>query len=299
MDESGPAPCVDIDLAPDDLLTRLDDLVIRLASESETAPEATAADMGATCLYAVYDPVSRELSLASAGHPPPAVVAPDGTVRFVDMTPGPPLGIGGYPFEAAQLTLEEGSVIALHTDGLLTNRLHDLAEGQRLLQDLLPGAAPTLEGTAERVIATMCPERNPDDVALLLARTRRLGAEHVASWDLPTDSKVVAHARRLAAAQVTAWGLENSVFATELVVSELVTNAIRHAERPIRLRLLRGENSLICEVSDGSNTAPHLRRANTNDEGGRGLLLVAQTTRQWGTRHTTRGKTIWTDLDAS
>lgn len=287
------------DLAPDELLTHLDDLVGSLSDQEGADPSALVGERYATCLYAVYDPVSRELSLASAGHPPPAIVAPDGAVQFVDVVPGPPLGIGGLPFEAARITLAEGSIIALHTDGLLTNRRHDLGEGQRLLQDVLSRTAPSLEGTAEQVIATMCTEGNPDDVALLLARTRRLDEEHVASWDLPADSAVVSHARQLAAAQVTAWGLDSSVFVTELVVSELVTNAIRHADLPIRLRLLRGEKSLICEVSDGSNTAPHLRRANANDEGGRGLLLVAQTTRQWGTRHTARGKTIWTDLDVT
>lgn len=71
----------------------------------------------------------------------------------------------------------------------------------------------------------------------------------------------------------------------------LVTNAIRYAEPPIQLRLIH-DNTLICEVSDGSNTAPHLRRARTYDEGGRGLLLVAQLTQHWGTRQSTQGKTI-------
>jgi hypothetical protein len=80
----------------------------------------------------------------------------------------------------------------------------------------------------------------------------------------------------------------------ELVVSELVTNAIRYGTGPIHLRLIK-DRSLICEVSDGSNTAPHLRRARTFDEGGRGLLLVAQLTQRWGTRQTPRGKTIWAE----
>jgi anti-sigma regulatory factor (Ser/Thr protein kinase) len=91
-----------------------------------------------------------------------------------------------------------------------------------------------------------------------------------------------------------AWGLEECAFVTELVVSELVTNAIRYGEEPIRLRLIR-DRALICEVTDGGNTSPHLRRARTFDEGGRGLLLVAQLTDHWGTRHTTRGKTVWAE----
>jgi two-component sensor histidine kinase len=98
----------------------------------------------------------------------------------------------------------------------------------------------------------------------------------------------------VAGEQVAAWGLDETAFATELIVSELVTNAIRYGEAPIRLRLIRG-STLICEVSDGSNTAPHLRRARVFDEGGRGLLLVAQVAERWGSRQTPTGKTIWAE----
>jgi len=87
----------------------------------------------------------------------------------------------------------------------------------------------------------------------------------------------VTEARKTASRRLAEWGLTELSFTTELVVSELVTNAIRYGEPPIRLRLIR-DTSLICEVSDASNTAPHLRRARAFDEGGRGLLLVAQLT---------------------
>lgn len=138
----------------------------------------------------------------------------------------------------------------------------------------------------------MLPERRTDDAALLLARTHALDPHHVADWDVEPDPAQVPRARKFAVDQLEAWGLEEASFVTELVVSELVTNAIRYGEPPIRLRLIR-DTSLICEVSDASNTAPHLRRARAFDEGGRGLLLVAQLTQGWGTRHTTGGKTIW------
>jgi anti-sigma regulatory factor (Ser/Thr protein kinase) len=91
------------------------------------------------------------------------------------------------------------------------------------------------------------------------------------------------------------WGLDQAAFTAELILSELVTNAIRYGTEPIRLRLLYDRDSLICEVSDGSSTSPHLRRAATTDEGGRGLFLVAHFARRWGTRHTARGKVIWTE----
>jgi anti-sigma regulatory factor (Ser/Thr protein kinase) len=94
--------------------------------------------------------------------------------------------------------------------------------------------------------------------------------------------------------RLRAWGLDEAAFVTGLVVSELVTNAIRHAGSPIQLRLIR-DRTLICEVSDGTSTAPHLRRGPALDEGGRGLLLVSRLTQRWGTRQTPAGKIIWAE----
>ncbi|MDF3148809.1 ATP-binding protein, partial [Streptomyces sp. T21Q-yed] len=143
-------------------------------------------------------------------------------------------------------------------------------------------------------VDALVPARPHDDVALLMARTRLLGAEQVADWDLPADPAAVADARKTAARQLSEWGLEEFAFTTELVVSELVTNAIRYATGPIRLRLIR-ERALICEVFDGGATAPHLRHPRTTDEGGRGLLLVSQFTQRWGTRFVPEGKIIWAE----
>jgi PAS domain S-box-containing protein len=314
----------DVDLPPDELLTHLDDLVIRLDQDEGPArygpggPE-TEGEIAATCLYAVYDPVSRRCSMARAGHPPPAVVRPDGTVDFPELPAGPPLGLGGLPFEAAEFELPEGSLIALYTDGLVGpggaraaagtgDDAEVAADGPARLAAALRLPADTLDAACDRVLydllpqrlgdrpADRTPERPADDVALLLARTRALDTGQVATWHLAADPAVVAEGRRHARRQLTAWGLGDLVGTTELVVSELVTNAIRYAPAgPIRLRLIR-DTALICEVSDASSTAPHLRRARTYDEGGRGLLLVAQLTDRWGTRHTsTGGKTIWAE----
>ncbi|TDC63453.1 ATP-binding SpoIIE family protein phosphatase, partial [Streptomyces hainanensis] len=287
----------DVDLPPDELLTHLDDLVSHLAEQEEAADPtaATIGEVGATCLYAVYDPVSRICAMASAGHPPPVITGPDGTAIPVDISPGPPLGVGGLPFEATQVRLPEGSLIALSTNGLITPRGRAIEQGQRLMHEALAAPASTLEEISDRALGRLLPERQTDDAALLLARTRALDARHVATLELAAEPALVATARKAAADQLVAWELTEAAFVTELVVSELVTNAIRHAEAPIQLRLLRGETSLIIEVSDGSSTAPHLRRARTYDEGGRGLLLVAQLTQQWGTRQTASGKTIWAE----
>ncbi|MDN3026126.1 SpoIIE family protein phosphatase [Streptomyces sp. S.PB5] len=283
----------DVDLPPDELLTHLDDLVLHLAGdlrpESHFQPTG---ESGATCLYTVYDPVSRRFTLASAGHPLPLVISPDGTRTPVPAHPGPPLGIGGLPFEATELELPEGSLLALFTDGLVESRERDVDQRITDLQHALNHTTTSLEPLCDSVMDAMLPDRRTDDAALLLVRTRALARHHVADWHVEPDTAQVPRVRKLAVDQVDAWGLEEASFVTELVVSELVTNAIRYGEPPIRLRLIR-DSSLICEVSDASSTAPHLRRARAFDEGGRGLLLVAQLTQGWGTRHTTEGKTIW------
>jgi serine phosphatase RsbU (regulator of sigma subunit)/anti-sigma regulatory factor (Ser/Thr protein kinase) len=292
----------DIDLPPDELLTHLDDVVTRLATETEavqdeagTGPALAGGEIGATCLYAVYDPVSRDCVLARAGHQLPVLVGPDGAAEFIDLPAGPPLGLGSLPFESVSLRLPEGSLLALYTNGLVESRRWELDRGLRQLLHTLNGAASSLETTCDTVLKALVDEHQTDDIALLLARTRGLDAQHVVAWDLAVDPASVAEARELATEQLAAWGLDDLAITTELVVSELVTNAIRYGVAPVQLRLIR-EKTLICEVADGSSTAPHLRRARTLDEGGRGLFIVAQLTDRWGTRHDPAGKTIWSEL---
>ncbi|MFF1543500.1 SpoIIE family protein phosphatase [Streptomyces sp. NPDC058291] len=287
----------DIDLPPDELLTRLDDLVGLLATETDALgdPE-TAGDVGATCLYAVYDPVARRCTLARAGHPLPAVVSPDGEVELLALPAGPPLGLGGLPFESLEIELPEGSLLALYTDGLIDSRSRDsdVDEGAARLCRALTAPAASLDAVCDTVLADLLPRLPSDDVALLAARTRALDASRIASWDVASDPAAVAEARKRAVDRLEAWGLTDAAFVTELIVSELVTNAIRHGEPPVQLRLIH-DRRLICEVSDGGGTAPHMRRARTYDEGGRGLLLVAQLSRRWGTRPGDKGKTIWAE----
>ncbi|MYS18869.1 PAS domain S-box-containing protein [Streptomyces sp. DvalAA-14] len=283
----------DIEMPPDELLTQLDGLIDRpFATASERQPES---DAGATCLYAVYDPVTRWLAVSRAGHPPPVLVLPDGSVDVVDVPAGPPLGLGGLPFERAEVRLPEGSLLALYTDGLIASRERDIDQGIAELQRQLAGPKASLEETCDRVLAGLQRETPADDVALLLARTRAMDSSQTVTWELPADPEAVATAREHASQELEEWGLDEVTFTTELVVSELVTNAIRHASGPINLRLILEETTLICEVSDGSDTFPRLRRARAYDEGGRGLLLVAQLSRRWGTRSTANGKVIWAD----
>ncbi|MEI5524777.1 SpoIIE family protein phosphatase [Streptomyces brasiliscabiei] len=279
----------DLDLPPDEVLAHLDDMVAKSARQEGAEPGGGSGQtVGARCLYVVHDPVSGRCAMAAAGPFAPALVAPDGTVTFPELPAGPALGVNQQPFEALELDLPEGTVIALHTDGLLAGACRD-ALGRALARP-----EPSLERHAGRVLDSLAPARPTDDVALLLARTRRLPAHRVASWELPADPALVAEARKTTARQLGLWGLEELAFTTELVVSELVTNAIRHAAGPIRLRLVL-ERTLICEVFDGGATAPHLRHPRTTDEGGRGLFLISQFTQRWGTRFLPEGKVIWAE----
>ncbi|WP_189034938.1 ATP-binding SpoIIE family protein phosphatase [Streptomyces daqingensis] len=285
-----------LELDPDDLLHHVDDLVHDLAAEADPEQGDTG---GATCLVAVWDPINQQCTMASAGHPPPVLVTPDGDVRLLDLPPGPPLGVGGMPFESHVVRLEPGSVLALYTDGLVCDD-GDLERGMRRLCDALQERCRNVEPLQEVGPALLRDlleghQRN-DDVALLLARTRAISPWHTMSWTLPAEAESVGQARSAAVRQLAAWGLGEIAFSVELVVSELVTNAVRYAGGPVGLRLIRSPDALIVEVTDPSSTAPRLRRARETDEGGRGLWLVAQMTTRWGSRYSREGnKTIWTE----
>ncbi|GAA3745183.1 ATP-binding SpoIIE family protein phosphatase [Streptomyces tremellae] len=284
----------DLELEPAEVLTRLDDLIQRLAAETSAEQKDA---VGATCLYAVYDPVAGRCTLANAGQPPPVLVSPDGRAEFVDAPPGPPLGVGGVPYESVTLEPAPGSVLTLFTDGLLALTDFDADVGlERVRDGLAESWRPDtgLRDFGDRLLGTLGDRQPRDDVALLMARTRVVPPSDTVIWQLPADPEAVAQARKLADEQLDAWGLGQLSLTTELIVSELVTNAVRYAGGPVGLRLIRS-SVLICEVSDPSNTQPRLVRAGDTDEGGRGLYIVAQCAQRWGSRYGRKGKTIWTE----
>ncbi|MFG2770939.1 SpoIIE family protein phosphatase [Streptomyces sp. NPDC048350] len=250
---------------------------------------------GATCLYVIYDPADGRCIMARAGHPGPALVHQDGRVEFPEMPSGLPLGVGGMPFETTELYLPEGSRLVLFTDGLLVDRDRDFDTGLALLGEALATTGRSPQQACTDVLAALLVPAPDDDIALLVADTRRLESARIAEWDVPADPAHVSRVRNAGAEQLASWGLDGIAFTAELILSELITNAIRYGAEPIRVRLLR-DRRLICEIFDGSSTAPHLRYAATTDEGGRGLFLVAQFAERWGTRYTERGKVIWAEL---
>ncbi|MGW2965052.1 SpoIIE family protein phosphatase [Streptomyces sp. NPDC001220] len=287
----------DLDLPPGELLSHLDDTVRRLAAEDADSQDPTRVT-GATCLYAVYDPITRKCTMAGAGHPPPAVIDPHGKVTFPDLPTGTPLGVGmGVPFEAVELELPEGSRIALYTDGLIESRDQDIDIGMKRLGGALADPGQSLEGLCSSVLETVPTQSPGDDVALLVARTHALSPSQTTSWELPSDPAVVRRARALVTRRLAQWGLERLEASTQLIISELVTNAVRHAIGPLRLRLIRHQ-VLTCEVSDTSDTLPRMRHACTSDEGGRGLYIVAQLCRRHGARCLPGGgKTVWAEQE--
>ncbi|MGW3285114.1 SpoIIE family protein phosphatase [Streptomyces sp. NPDC001002] len=282
----------DLELPPDEIMSHLNDLVAGMGEESY-----------ATCLYALYDSTSRICSIARAGHPPPAVVHPDGTVHFPPLEADPPLGAAEPPFETVELTVPEGSLLVLYTDGLVESSKREMEEGMADLARLLheahqadPGTDLDLERLCDTLTAGLLPAESAttDDAALLVARLHALTGDRMASWALPEDPRAAGQARRHVREQLALWGLDDLIPTTELLASEMVGNVIRHARGPLRLRLLHGAE-LICEVFDGSLTMPRIRRATDTDEGGRGLQLITALSQRWGTRYTATGKCIWTE----
>jgi serine phosphatase RsbU (regulator of sigma subunit)/PAS domain-containing protein len=276
----------DLELPPDEVLAHLNDLVNGLGEDSFV-----------TCLYAIYDPTTSSCAVASAGHPPPAVVCPDGTVTFAQVDGDPPLGVGKPPFEVSELRVPDGALLVLYTDGLIDSTSCDPAVGMNRMAGMLQALqADGLDRMCDSLTRALLPDdqQRADDAALLVARVRATAPDAVASWALPEDPQAAGAARRHVRDQLSSWRLEELTMTTELVVSELVANVVRHARGPYRLRLLRSQ-SLVCEVFDGSLTTPRPRRAAWTDEGGRGLQLIAALCDRWGTRNVTTGKVIWTE----
>ncbi|MFC8920309.1 SpoIIE family protein phosphatase [Streptomyces sp. NPDC047821] len=294
-----------LDLEPAEVLSHLDEIARGLGTPTgggqasrvatkEHGPELSEVYL-ATCLYAVYDSVTRRCTFANAGHLPPVLVEPGEAALLLDVPPGMPLGVGGEPFEEVEVDLPEGALLALYTDGLVESRDHPLDEGMQAFRSALTDAGRPLEDVCDHVLNTLDTRHGEDDIALLMARIQGLPAEAVGDWRLPREPRSVGRARELARAQLIAWDLEPLVDTVELLVSELVTNALRYGEGEIRLRLLL-DRTLVCEVWDAGLVQPRRRRARDTDEGGRGLQLVGLLSAGWGSRRTPRGKTVWFEL---
>jgi anti-sigma regulatory factor (Ser/Thr protein kinase) len=209
-----------LDLEPAQVLTHLDDLVQGLNEA-----------LLVTCVYAVYDPFTRECVLANAGHPPPLLTGAHGC-HPMEVPPDVPLGVGGIAFNDHAFTVAPGDTIVLYTDGVVERRGQSVDQGVRALCDALeaigPGASPTA-----LCRATLRASSGPldDDRAVLAMRT---DLDPLPLWriDLPADPASPSAARSHARSVLREWSSEELSETVELLVSELVTNAVRHASGP-------------------------------------------------------------------
>ncbi|MFF3871761.1 SpoIIE family protein phosphatase [Streptomyces sp. NPDC001978] len=283
-----------LDLEPDELLARLNDTAITLAQERAALPPGDPLyrqPLTATGVYAIYDPLAQTCTIALAGHPPPVIAHPDGKSEILDLPSGPPLGTAeGPPFAATTIPIPDGSVLAFYTASLLHT-----SPSPDTLQRVLAHPDRPLQDLRDDVLYRLQDDTRHGDVFLLLARTHPLPADQVATWHLDNHPKAVATARTHAQHQLTLWGVdEETAYTTEMIVSELVTNAVRYGTPPLRLQLIK-DRTLTCEVHDGNPLAPRMRHAKTIDEGGRGLFIVAQLAQNWGVRYSLDGKTVWAE----
>ncbi|MGW2299964.1 SpoIIE family protein phosphatase [Streptomyces sp. NPDC001809] len=281
-----------LDLPPQEVLHHLDEQAQRLGENRM-----------ATCMYAVYDPVSHRITVANAGHPPPILLHLGGRAEVLRVPPGAPIGVGGVDFEAVELDAPAGATLLLYTDGLVESRLRDVWTGIEQLRERLaataqltgPDHSPPLEALCDDVLDMLGPGDRDDDIALLAARFDGIAPSDVAYWFLDPEDAAPGRARRLARRALARWDLEELTDSVELLISEVVTNAVRYAERPVTLRLLRTD-VLRCEVGDDSPQLPRQRRARDTDEGGRGLFLVNRLARRWGATRLSGGKVVWFEL---
>jgi len=274
-----------LELSPAETLQHLDELMQELG---EREPHF------ATCVYAIFDAVSGSCEVASAGHLPPLLVRPDSSSEFLDVSPAPPLGIGGRPLQNYTLDIEDGSLLVLYTDGLVERRDRDIDAGLAGLAEIFgPGSADRpLEDLCKATLAGVYADDQRDDIAVLMARLRRLPPDRYVSWRLAPKPTAARRARRLVGTPLRRWGLRELIPTTQLLVSELVTNAVRYAQGTITLRLVL-EGGLVCEVFDDSAALPRLRNPGYEDERGRGLQVVSQLAQRWGARRTAAGKVVW------
>ncbi|MBW8485817.1 SpoIIE family protein phosphatase [Actinomadura parmotrematis] len=272
-----------LDPPPGRMLAQLDEIAAELGGEH-----------AATCLYAVYDPIGRCCALASAGHLPPVLVTPEGGARVLDLPVGPPVGAGG-PGGASHATVEvpvaDGSRLALCTDGLLTGGGRAVETGLEELRARMAGERRPLADSCDGLLAALAAEP-ADDAVLALLGCDGIPQRDMASWQLEPDPSMVPRARAQAAAQLAAWGLADLTDTVQLLVSELVTNALVHGAGAIGMRLVR-MGTLRCEVHDDGPELPRLCQTGAHDESGRGLQLVSHLAERWGTDRTDRGKVVW------
>jgi anti-sigma regulatory factor (Ser/Thr protein kinase) len=252
----------------------------------------------ASGLYAIYDPIAQTFTYARAHHPAPVIVSPDGTaVQVPDVQPGPLLGTAeGLPFTAATVKLPAGSILALYTPSILPAAPSGAPGDEGPLRRILTVTQRPLQDLCDDFVYSLRDGPRPGDAVLVLIRTRTFPPGQTATWQFVPHPEEASRARAQVRSKLADWNIdEKTTQATELIVSELVTNAIRYGDPPMWLRVIK-DLTIGCEIHDGNPATPRLRHPGTLDEFGRGLLIVGRLVQAWGTRYTPDGKVVWAEV---
>ncbi|WP_128380760.1 PAS domain S-box protein [Streptomyces cavernae] len=257
-------------------------------------------DQLVTCCYLVIASDAGEVTLCSAGHLPTLIATPGEGARALPAPVNAPLGVGDVLYEQSRAVIPPGASLVLYTDGLIETPGSDIQDQLERLVDTLSAlftSAPDLEAAADLVLATLLPDADGhnDDVTLLLTQLPAAPLAAV-STELPAVPESVPAGRAFLSRTLTAWDCAEPADDARLLLSEILTNAVLHAQGPIGLHLCRTATELTVEISDRSPHLPQPRWSAEDEESGRGLILVRSLADDWGVRPTDEGKTTWFSL---
>lgn len=297
------------DLAASSAMGQLRSTLRAFAYEDHASPGGTLARLDrlfdalgltyATCILGIVDPTTRRFEWSAAGHPPPLLLR-GGEARFLEGGGGALLGLSaGAHTGGAQVTLEEGDVLVLYTDGLIERRGESISDGlERLARaaERLPvtSTKELCNGLLEAVLPSGV--ARDDDVAILVARLAA-PADERHELLLPHGGQSVGQARRFVRERLEAagWGDQREV--GELLVSEIATNAVRYGTPPYLVTVEFSGDCVEVAVADEDVALPRAVAGDGLAESGRGLRLVAELASDWGTRSRQGGKSVWFTLE--
>ena len=251
----------------------------------------------ATCMFGVLDLRTSTFRWSNAGHPPPLLLR-QGTATFLTEGSGVLLGVSaGAGMEEATTELREGDLLVLYTDGLVERRDESLQVGlDRLAAAAQRAGVTDPEVLCEALLGAMVPATatRDDDLAILVARVScqqpAAGVHRLAFEPMAVSAALT---RGFTAGVLEGAGWRDHVDTAVLLVSELVTNAVRHARGPCSLVVSFDDDVVEFCVEDGDPHVPVARTAGPLEESGRGFLLVGALADRWGVRPTPDGKATW------
>lgn len=232
----------------------------------------------ATLLLALVDPDAETVRLASAAHPPPLVVDPQGNPSFAEGPSGNPLGASLFPtYDETVMSMPAGSALVLYTDGMVERPDQSLNRGMEILSELGLSLPDEPDEACRALLDRLLSDGlTHDDVALLIAR---LDAPPV-TLDLvvPADPTSLVGVRRGLGRWLRASGIGDAeAYELQVACGEACANAIAHAYPPgdahFAVRAAREGNELLIEVGDFGAWRPP-----RGGSGGRGLALIEQLT---------------------